>query len=119
MCSQIQCSQPLCSTLKAVVRRPVDLKNSIINSGMLRLTCPYLVKLIDDIEGQGGVKRYNEERIVGQQSILDNFSHVNDQWRLIKHAATTQEERDYVAEKLQDRADDFLNSGIIGIRKTG
>lgn len=85
---------------------------------MLRLTCPHLVKLIDNIEGQGGVQLYNE-RNVKRKEVQENFAHVNAQWRLIKHAAVTQAEKAYVEEKLQDRADDFFNSGIIGIRKTG
>jgi hypothetical protein len=85
---------------------------------MLRLTCPHLVKLIDEIEGQGGVKLYNE-RLVEQKDTQKNFALVNEQWRLIKHAAITQEEKSYIDDKLQDKADDFLNSGLIGIRKSG
>jgi hypothetical protein len=101
------------------MRRPVDIKNTSINSGMLRLTCPHLVKLIDDIEGRGGVKLYNES-IVESKDVLKNFAHVNEQWRLIKHAAITPEEKEYIEDKLQDKTDDFLNSGIIGItRRSG
>ena len=85
---------------------------------MLRLTCPHLVQLIDEIEGEGGVKLYNES-VVNQNEVQHNFAHVNAQWRLIKHAAITSEEKVYIEEKLQDKAEDFLNSGIIGIRKSG
>lgn len=103
---------------QAVVRRPVDIKNTSINSGMLRLTCPHLIKLIDGIEGQGGVKQYNEHRIKLEE-VQQNFAHVNEQWGLIKREAITPEEMSFIEEKLQEKTYDFLNSGIIGIRQSG
>jgi hypothetical protein len=85
---------------------------------MLRLTCPHLVKLIDEIEAQGGVEDFNV-RISDQARVRKNFAHVNDQWRLIKRASINEEEKEYIENKLHDKAEDFLNSGIIGIRSSG
>lgn len=100
------------------MRRPVSLENTSINSGMLRLTCPHLVKLIDEIEGRGGVQAYNKN-ISSRNDVKNNFAHVNEQWRLIKRASISDEEEKFIHMKLKDKADDFLTSGIIGIRGSG
>ena len=81
---------------------------------MVRLTCPHLVKLIDDIERDGGVKKYNE-RIRNQEDVLSNFENVNEAWRIIKQKIISEEERQCVKDRLGIQSNAFFDSGIIGI----
>ena len=96
----------------------MDIKNGRISSGMIRLTCPHLVKLIDDIESKGGVNNYNEV-ISNRPDIQSNFARTNEQWRFIKLNVMSKEEKEYVELKLLGKADNFLESGFIGIQGTG
>ena len=99
---------------QVLVQHPVDGNSNTTQSGMLRLTCPHLVREIDALEGSGGVKHFNTDVAVLEE-VAENFGQVNRDWRQIRDAYMTDEERMIIRQKLGSRADHFLNSGIIGI----
>jgi hypothetical protein len=99
---------------QAIVQYPVDISTGAIQSGMLRLTCPNLVKAIDEYEGVGAVKTFNDE-VATREDISKNFDRVNRDWKDIRDQYTTKEEKQFVISKLGDDGDNFLSSGIIGV----
>ena len=99
---------------QAVVRRPVDMENGVTQSGMVRLTCPHLVREIDEYEAAGGVSIFNKEFAI-KDDVSANFRVVNQDWQIIRNEYSTPEEKTHVKEKLGDRAINFFDSGIIGV----
>ena len=97
---------------QAFVQYPVGKK---ISSGMLRLSCPMLVKAIDSIEEVGGVEKYNQ--IVREsEELKSEFLKINLKWREIRNKATTETDRERILQKLGDAdGQKMISSGIIGI----
>ena len=97
---------------QAFVRYPVGSK---ISSGMLRLTCPLLVKAIDEWEAEGAIPKLNT--ILRQNSSIQNdFRTTNSIWSQIKLESTTEEQKNYVVQnKGKAEAAHIFGSGIIGV----
>ncbi len=101
---------------QVIVMYPVNLTSSTISSGILRLTCPHLVREIDQLEREGSVKKYNEN-LTNKPEIIEDFLQSHETWRTIRKLAMNEEEVSFVQTKLQDRANDVFESGLIGIPK--
>lgn len=97
---------------QAFVRYPFTPK---ISSGMIRLSCPLLVKAIDVYEANNGINKLNE--LVHQNhSIQSSFHKVNIRWKNIKNTFVSTEQKEMLVSKMGSHsANSFLNSGIIGI----
>ncbi len=93
-----------------------------VSSGMLRLSCPHLVKAIDDLEDNGGIGIVNRQLIASQkddelaESLRDSFLAVNRAWADIR-ACTMSDNDIKVAESYLgvEGAKNMINSGIIGV----
>lgn len=97
---------------QAFIRYPVGTR---ISSGMLRLSCPLLVKGIDEYEADGGIEHFNA-MLAKNESLRENFNRVNYAWRDIKILTTTPEQRRRIVTLFgEDGAENILNSGIIGV----
>lgn len=103
---------------RAFVRFPVT---GGVQSGMIRLSCPHLVKSIDsfEIEG-GGIAKFNN--ILSQSSgdeapaLRENFLDINKTWRSLRAEATSDSDRAFIEKQLgPEGATHFMESGIIGI----
>lgn len=101
---------------RAFVRYPVGDKK--VQSGMLRLSCPHLVKAIDSLEKNGGVNEMNEllqKGAIGSQ-LQRNLLDVNVAWKNIRNVSVSPSDEVAILDYLgQDGANHFLQSGIIGI----
>ena len=61
---------------RAFVRHPVG---EVVSSGMIRLSCPHLVKAIDNWEAEGGIESIN--KILSKNTDLQNdFLNTNLMW---------------------------------------
>lgn len=99
---------------QASVQYPVDMSTGAAQSGMLRLTCPNLVKEIDEYEGAGAVKSFNVD-IATQADVSINYKQVNRDWRKIRSVCMTDVEKQFVRDKLGSDSEHFFSSGIIGV----
>ena len=101
---------------RAIVRFPVG---NGIQSGMIRLTCPHLVKAIDEFEADGGINKINTK--LSQESdkgnlLRNNFLNINSAWKTIRNMSVTDEDRELVKKTLPISSyDHFFGTGIIGI----
>jgi len=86
-----------------------------ISSGMIRLTCPHLVKAIDEWEAVGAIESFNTE-LEQSEELRINFQETNEAHRALRNDAVTDVERQAIAKKLGDvGARNLLDSGLIGI----
>lgn len=99
---------------QVTIQYPVDIKSNKLASGMIRLTCPHLVKEIDQYEKEGGVAKFNEEIVINDKA-KEDFENAHKEWKEIRDLSMTKEEVNFVKDKCRDRADDFLTSGFLGI----
>eukprot|EP01041_Mallomonas_annulata_P008213 gene8213-16887_t len=100
---------------QAFIQRPVSISESKVNSGMIRLSCPHLVKAIDQWEAEGGIEEANEN-LKHDVALRENFLEVNRQWGVIRREAMTTVDAAFVEEYLgQDSAVKLITSGLIGI----
>jgi len=103
---------------RAFIQYPVGGR---ISSGMIRLTCPHLVKAIDEWEADGAIDKFN--KLLEKDTVLDtgktlreNFNEINMIHQNLRQLATTCEERELMDNKLgKVGAENLMNSGIIGI----
>ena len=126
---------------RAFVRYPIsgnDTKQlGQLQSGMLRLSCPLLVKEIDQFEQSGGIEQINsilnhtskskisnhndeksnhDEFELQRNELINNFHDVNNAWKSIRNDISTEYDKAYVKEYLGDKfSESFFNSGIIGV----
>jgi hypothetical protein len=88
-----------------------------ISSGMLRLSCPHLVKAIDEIERKGAIDEFDavlQDKNLGK-GLRQNFEETNKAWRDIRYSAVTEEDRQMMDKKLGvEGAANLMESGIIG-----
>ena len=88
-----------------------------VSSGMIRLSCPHLVKAVDEYERQGALEEFDAilaDEVVGEK-LRRNFLETNLAWREIRGKAVTEEERELMKKKLgEEGADHLMRSGIIG-----
>lgn len=105
---------------QAFVRYPVTPHGSGgISSGMIRLSCPHLVKAVDNYERNGGIESFNsilnEDNEQGK-TLRSNFQDINLSWQRIRKQALTNEETEFLNSQLGTvKANNLINSGIIGI----
>ena len=93
-----------------------------VSSGMLRLSCPHLVKAVDDLEDEGGIETINDRLNADRdddelaEPLRLSFLRVNKAWATIR--STTMSQGDIkVAEAYlgKEGASTMINSGIIGV----
>lgn len=121
---------------QAFVQLPVGFKDQM-NSGMLRLSCPHLVKFIDKYETvQLGIESLNalltdspqpsnitsaehidlSEYGITSEDLRNNFLDVNKRWQDIRNASLTEREKQLIySTKGITIGDQLVNSGLIGI----
>ena len=88
-----------------------------ISSGMIRLSCPHLVKAVDEMESDGALNDFDAKLADEAEglSLRISFNDTNLAWRSIRKSAVTMEDREYMDEKLGIEGTKFLmDSGIIG-----
>lgn len=82
---------------------------------MPRLTCPHLVKAIDELEADQGVQKYNAILSIDEE-LKENFKETMKEWNNILKSVLTEED---IARFRKDFGDDylnlFLNLGFIGM----
>jgi hypothetical protein len=89
-----------------------------MSSGMIRLSCPHLVKEIDQFEADGGIDIFNKALAAGtsDSSLAANFRETNLVHRTLRAAAVTPVEKELMTTKLgEENAKQLMSSGIIGI----
>lgn len=101
---------------QAYTLRPVNVRTSSVFSGNLRLTCPHLVKAIDEWEDDGGIEQVNED-MKNNAELRSSFSAVNQFWNEVKLEMMSPTDHDIVKQRLGDGYRHFVESGIIGISK--
>ena len=91
-----------------------------ISSGMVRLSCPHLVKHVDSYENNGGIEYFNsilrnEENEEGNV-LRNNFKDINLSWQKIRTKSITEKEKQFLEQQIgHDKSNNLINSGIIGI----
>ena len=90
----------------------------VVSSGMIRLTCPWLVKCVDTHE-KDMLSEMNEilamESKEGEE-FRENFKSVNDAWRRIKERSISDDEESLIERSLGIEGKKFiLESGFIGV----
>ena len=99
---------------QAFVQYPVG---KSISSGMIRLSCPHLVKAVDVVEAEGGLDSFDSKLANEAEDGLlrSSFNSTNLTWISIRKDAVSMKDRDYVQKKLGIEGSKFLmESGIIG-----
>ena len=88
-----------------------------VSSGMIRLSCPHLVKSVDEMESDGALNDF-DAKLANEETgvhLRDSFMDTNLAWRAIRETAVSVEDRLYMDEKLGIEGSKFLmESGIIG-----
>lgn len=89
-----------------------------INSGLLKLTCPILVRAIDELEDSGIMETLNEE-ILQQKStgnrMLEEMNERHAVHAEVRRDLLSQEELDHIPSKLGERGTkSFLEAGVAG-----
>jgi len=93
-------------------------------SGICRLTCPYLVKALDEYEAEGAVAAYNVRLAGGEETpegriwpaALDG---ANQAHRKLRRALISDEDVERVRERLGSAHEDaFMQSGVAGMSPT-
>lgn len=98
---------------QAMVLRPVNPQGKL-SSGSLRLTCPHLVKAIDECEATGGIDEFNQE-LRSNVAWQEDFRRTNEVWRAARSAMMDSKDLEHARNALGDQAQVFLESGIIGV----
>jgi hypothetical protein len=99
---------------QAFVQYPVGRS---ISSGMIRLSCPHLVKAVDEVEAEGGLDSFDSKLAMEAEDgvLRSSFNSTNLAWIAIRNDAVSLKDRDYVQKKLGIEGTKFLmESGIIG-----
>jgi hypothetical protein len=120
---QFQSITPLLSTTgkcrygfpQVTVNPPVNIENKMAFSGMIRLTCPHLVKEIDSLERDGGVTKFNEE-IAPTTHAIEDFLEAHQVWNDIRLEAMSIEEVEYIHQRFGEKAENFFATGFLGIQ---
>lgn len=97
-----------------------------VNSGMVRLSCPHLIKAIDELEAEGGLVEMNEKLAEekeaktveekSEQILRTSFFRVNSAWSRIRQAVMSEvDEKIAIAYLGPEGARRMIGSGIIGV----
>jgi hypothetical protein len=102
---------------QVIVFPPVDLENKRTFSGMIRLTCPHLIKEIDLLEKESGVQKFNSE-IAPTDEARSDFLEAHQVWNQAKKMTMNSKQVEYVKERFGEdtEAENFFSSGFIGIQ---
>jgi hypothetical protein len=88
-----------------------------ISSGMIRLSCPHLVKAVDELEAEGGLD-YFDAKLLEEPAdgvLRTSFNETNQAWISIRKDTVSESDRKYVDTYLgTEGAENFMESGIIG-----
>ena len=93
-------------------------------SGICRLTCPYLVKALDEYEAEGAVAAYNIRLTGGEETFEGRtwpaaLDGANQAHRKLRRALMSDEEVARVRERLgSEHEDAFMQSGVAGMSPT-
>lgn len=99
---------------RAFLRFPVNIGGAV-DSGMTRLSCPYLVKAVDELEAEGKILALNDE-LLAKPKLTDSFIDTNEVYSKIRIGCTSAVERDEVVRRFgAEAAAIFFASGIIGV----
>lgn len=103
---------------RAIVRFPVQMHTkSTAHSGMLRLTCPHLVKEIDKLEANGAIPAVNKQ-LESRFDLIESFNETNETWESARKDSVNIEEIAHVERVFgKDGAKIFFDSGIVGVTK--
>lgn len=73
-----------------------------VSSGMIRLSCPHLVKSIDEMEADGALIEFDAKLADEEKGaeLRESFHDTNLAWRTIRQTVVTPEDRDYMDKKL-------------------
>lgn len=120
---QYQSMTPLVSTTgkcrygypQVTVNSPVHLEKKMASSGMIRLTCPHLVKEIDHLERDGGVAKFNEE-VAPTTHAIEDFLEAHQIWNEIRQETMSVEEVEFIQQRFGEKAESFLSTGFLGIQ---
>lgn len=99
---------------QSYVYHPVNKKSGFVTSGMVRLTCPHLVKSIDDYEKEGAVRKFNLE-VVNKPKMQKTLFEAQEAWQNLKQILITDEQKQQIHDTLGDASHNFFTSGLIGI----
>jgi hypothetical protein len=108
---------------RAFVRLPVSDVTDECNSGMIRLSCPHLVKEIDLFEKNGGIEKINS--VLNNESsefgrmLKSNFLDINASWKQIRNDVSVDSDKAKALNYLgSEQYRHFFSSGFIGITET-
>lgn len=88
-----------------------------VRTGNLRLTCPHLVKKIDEMEKDGAIALVNDSVAV-DDNLKDSFNSINDAWEQFRKVLLSKEDiRRMEWIKGEKTTAHMLESGIIGVTK--
>lgn len=97
---------------RAFARQAVTSK---VSSGMLRLSCPLLVKAIDEWEASGGIEEMNTA-LKRDLSLKQSFMAANEVWRDIRRHSVSESQEKQIMSVIGERGmRSFMESGIIGV----
>jgi len=100
---------------RAYVQYPVD-KQMKTCSGMIRLSCPHLVKEIDEWESEGAIEYINGLLEKDDGPLKSNFNQTNMEHAKIRSLAVSEEEKEMMVDKVGSAgAQHLMGSGIIGV----
>ncbi len=93
-----------------------------ISSGIVRLTCPHLVKAIDKLESDGKIDSINnllkDENSEEGKALVESFRKTNNFWHDLKGKMLSEEDKVYLQKKMSTEAyDNLISSGLIGITR--
>jgi hypothetical protein len=99
---------------RAFFRFPVSISGAV-DSGMVRLSCPYLVQAVDRMEAEGHIQAINKE-VKSNPKLEKSFLDTNAVFSKIRNTITSSSERAVVVQHLgQEAAETFFSSGIVGV----
>lgn len=108
---------PQALALDPLGREKYALGGHPVDAALFRLTCPHLVKAIDEWEAEGAVRAFNKDLAADAEWARSNDA-VNAQHRLIRHALVGSEEKRAELER-HPVLSIILNSGLAGLTKPG
>lgn len=98
---------------RAFIQYPVGEK--AMSSGMLRLSCPHLVKAVDKFEDEGGIDEFNSQ-LNANMTLQSEFLAINNAWAAIRTTSTSETDRTKIRAVLGKETElQLMTSGIIGI----
>lgn len=100
---------------QVVVNSPVNIEKNMAFSGMIRLTCPHLIKEIDILERDGGVARFNRE-IAPKTEAREDFLEAHRVWNEMRKVTSSSEDIEFVRNRFGDQAESFYSTGFLGIQ---